>query len=293
MKRKGALFLALCVFLAAFCCRTPVQAAGGAPISAPGTHEKRTEKAVIDYSNTADGYVMVQYTASTSQRIKALVDGPATQYQYNLIPGVWAALPLSEGNGTYKITVYENVRDTAYAMIVSQDVSAVLTDEFAPFLRSNQYVDFAAAPNATAKAAELCAGAADPLKKVEAVYHYVVGNMTYDKQQAATVKTGYLPVLDDVLARRTGICFDYAALMAGMLRSQGVPCKLVIGYAGTAYHAWISVWTAEQGWIENVIWFDGSVWKRMDPTFASSGGQSESIMKYIGDGTNYSEKYFY
>ncbi|WP_365328385.1 transglutaminase domain-containing protein [uncultured Oscillibacter sp.] len=31
-----------------------------------------------------------------------------------------------------------------------------------------------------------------------------------------------------------------------MLRSLGVPCKLVVGYAATskpAYHTWISVWT--------------------------------------------------
>jgi hypothetical protein len=31
----------------------------------------------------------------------------------------------------------------------------------------------------------------------------------------------------------------------------------------------------------------------MDPTFASSGNQSESIMKYIGDGSNYTVKYLY
>ena len=107
------------------------------------------------------------------------------------------------------------------------------------------------------------------------------------------MKSGYLPVLDTVLAKKTGICFDYAALMTGMLRSQGVPCKLVVGYAGTAYHAWISVWTKENGWVDGAIYFDGSTWQRMDPTFASSGKQSASIMAYIGDGSHYSAKYFY
>ena len=81
--------------------------------------------------------------------------------------------------------------------------------------------------------------------------------------------------------------------MTGMLRSQGVPCKLVVGYAGTAYHAWISVWTEDTGWIDGVIFFDGAVWQRLDPTFASYDNQSDAIMEYIGDGTNYSEKYFY
>ena len=118
-------------------------------------------------------------------------------------------------------------------------------------------------------------------------------NITYDKQLAANVKSGYLPVLDTVLTKKTGICFDYAALMAGMLRSQGIPCKLVVGYAGSAYHAWINVWTEENGWVEGVIYFDGTSWQRMDPTFASTGKESASIMKYIGDGKNYSAKYLY
>ena len=107
------------------------------------------------------------------------------------------------------------------------------------------------------------------------------------------MRCGYLPVLDTVLAEKKGICFDYAALMAGMLRSQGIPCKLVVGYAGTAYHAWISVWTEASGWVEGAIYFDGTTWQRMDPTFASSGKGSESIMKYIGDGSNYTVKYLY
>ena len=108
-----------------------------------------------------------------------------------------------------------------------------LEDEFAPFLRPNQYVDYGSAPNTVAKAAELTSGLAEPLDKVKAVYDFVVENITYDKQLAASVQSGYLPVLDTVLAKKTGICFDYAALMTGMLRSQEVPCKLVVGYAGS------------------------------------------------------------
>ena len=152
-------------------------------------------------------------------------------------------------------------------------------------------MNFDAAPNTVATAASLCAGTADPLAKVTVVYHYVIGNITYDYDLAATVTSGYLPNLDSVLAGGKGICFDYAALMTGMLRSQGVPTKLVIGYAGEVYHAWINVWSESTGWVDGVIFFDGTSWQRMDPTFASSGGQG--IMEYIGNGANYSAKYFY
>ena len=261
--------------------------------TASGTAEKRNEKAVIDYSNNKDGYVMVQYTASTSKRLKVQVKGPTTTYTYNLTAGAWTTFPLSDGNGNYQVVVYENIEGTKYASVLSVSCTVTLTDEFAPFLRPNQYVDYSVAPNTVAKAAELTAGLTDPLKKVEAVYNFVVTNLTYDKQLAATVQSGYLPVLDTVLAKKTGICFDYAALMTGMLRSQGVPCKLVVGYAGSAYHAWISVWSQSTGWIDGAIYFDGTSWQRMDPTFASSGNQSQSIMAYIGDGKNYTSKYFY
>lgn len=261
--------------------------------TAPGTLEKRSEVAVIDYSNTKDGYVMVQYTASTAKRLKAQVKGPTTTYTYNINPGQWTTFPLSDGNGRYQVVLYENIQGTKYAAVLSVACDVTLTDEFAPFLRPNQYVDYASAPNTVDKAAQLTQGMTDPLKKVEAVYNFVVKNITYDHQLAATVQSGYLPVLDTVLATKTGICFDYAALMTGMLRSQEVPCKLVVGYAGSAYHAWISVWSETTGWVDGAIYFDGTTWQRMDPTFASSGNQSQSIMAYIGDGKNYTEKYFY
>ena len=69
--------------------------------------------------------------------------------------------------------------------------------------------------------------------------------------------------------------------------------RLEIGYAGTAYHAWLSAYTEDTGWINGIIRFDGTDWSLMDPTFASSANESESIMQYIGNGANYSAKYQY
>jgi len=258
-----------------------------------GDLQKKNSSAVIDYSNTEHGYVMVKYTAQTNQRLKAQIKGPTTKYTYNVTAGQWEVFPLSDGNGSYQITVYQNVTGNKYASVLSLTTVVELADEFEPFLHSNQYVDYDAAPNTVAKAAELMEGIEDPLEKVEVVYDYVVKGLSYDKELAATVKSGYLPVLDTVLESKKGICFDYAALMTGMLRSQDIPCKLVVGYAGKAYHAWISVWSEDTGWVDGVIWFDGDSWQRMDPTFASSGNSSKSIMAYIGDGANYSAKYFY
>ena len=94
----------------------------------------------------------------------------------------------------------------------------------------------------------------------------------------------------DLLITGTG---SIGIAMAAMLRSQGVPVKLVVGYTGSLYHAWLNVWSEESGWVDAVIYFDGSDWKLMDPTFASSAHSSASIMKYIGDSANYTAKYLY
>ena len=260
---------------------------------ASSTAVRKNSEALIDYSNITDGYVMVKYTASSTKRLKAQVKGPTTTYTYNVTAGKWETFPLSDGNGAYQVTVYKNIADTKYSTVLSASFKATLKDEFAPFLRPNQYVDYGCAVNTVAKAQELTKDRTEPLEMVKVVYDYVVTNLTYDRQKAATVQSGYLPVLDTVLAEKKGICFDYASLMTGMLRSQGVPCKLVVGYAGTAYHAWINVWSEETGWIDGAIYFDGTSWQRMDPTFASTGKQSAKIMAYIGDGKNYTVKYIY
>lgn len=300
VKRAAALLLAL-ILLAGYGgsvgCAAPAEKEEELPVlllpEASGKAVQKNTRAEIDYSNTADGYVMARFTASTDKRLKVQITGPSTTYSYDLSAGSWVTFPLSDGDGQYKVMVAENTTGTKYAVVVSVSFQVKLTDEFAPFLRPNQYVDYSAAPNSVKKAAELTKDITDPLEKVAKVYDYVIGELTYDKEKAKNVKSGYLPVLDSVLEAKKGICFDYASLMAGMLRSQGVPCKLVVGYAGKAYHAWINVWTEEAGWIDAVIYFDGAAWQRMDPTFASSGKSSESIMKYIGNGSNYTAKYLY
>ena len=260
---------------------------------ASGVFVEETDRGVIDYSNTADGYVMVRVKEETGNRWKVQVKGPSATYTYNIAAGDWETFPFSDGNGTYRVTLLENVERSKYAQVQSVSVKVTLTDEFAPFLRPNQYVDYGDAEQTIKKAAQLSEGRTTELEKVQAIYEYVIHSLTYDSELAATVQSGYLPDLDAVLEAKKGICFDYASLMTGMLRSQSVPCKLVVGYAGEVYHAWISVYTEKDGWIDGVIYFDGAAWKRMDPTFASSGEQSDEIMKYIGDGTNYTEKYLY
>lgn len=255
-----------------------------------GIQEKRNDKAVIDYSHINDGYFMVQRIAETDHRYKVLVKVKNLTYNYNIDTGDWAAFPLSEGDNTYQVQVLENVSGTKYANVISVSFQAKIDDPFAPFLRPNLHVNYLNAPNTMEKGAELTSGCEGPLSKVDAVFGFITSTINYDYLLAATVETGYLPDLDRILKRKRGICYDYSSLMTAMLRSQNVPCKLVFGYVGKIYHAWISVWVEEEGWID-VIHFDGKTWQRMDPTFTAAGTRDETVKKYVGNGNNYAVKY--
>ncbi len=249
----------------------------------------------MDASNISDGYVMIAYTGSSQEKLKVIITCPSkVKYTYNLTDGgEYEVFPLSDGNGKYNITAYKNITGIKYSTIYSKDITVNLESEFAPFLLPNQYVNYTPESKVVQKANELVNNKEDELEAVKEIYQYVVTNITYDKVKIKNVKSGYLPDLDDVLKKKKGICFDYAAVMTAMLRSQDIPCKLVIGYAGSVYHAWINVYTEESGWINKAVFFDGANWKLMDPTYASSGKQSKSIMKYIENEKNYSAKYLY
>ena len=269
--------------------------------TAPGTLTKSNQKAAIDYSNTADGYVMIKYLQTTTKELRVRVTGPnSVKYDYRLkSSGEYEVFPLSAGNGSYTIAVFEQIEGSRYATANSVTATVTLKDEFAPFLRPNQYVNFKEDSAVVKKAAELVKGVDDFYGKVAAVFNFITSTIKYDKDFAAAVgrgeHAGYVPVLDTVLANKKGICFDFAAVMTGMLRSQSIPTRLVIGYAGQAYHAWIEVYSEKDGWV-STIQFDGKSWKLMDPTFMSSAtnaAQTEEVMKYIGDGSKYTACYLY
>ena len=260
---------------------------------ASGTEVYSNDDASIDASNAAEGYVMVKYTGDAA-KVRMLIETPAgNTYNYLMdLDGNYDTYPLSGGSGTYKIGVYENLHDDQYATAFTQSVNVTLKDEYSMFLYPNAYVDFTASSNAVKKGQELAEGASTDIDVVKNVYHYIIKNVDYDYDKAETVQSGYVPVVDETLATGKGICFDYASLMGAMLRSQGIPTRLEIGYAGTEYHAWVSVYTAETGWIDNIIQFDGAEWTLMDPTLGSYASDSQ-VKKTLNDDTYYQLKYKY
>jgi hypothetical protein len=259
--------------------------------SADGDTEYTCDTAVIDASNTSEGYVMVNYTGS-NEKVKLQVTGPDSVTQTYNLHGGFEVFPLTAGDGTYSIGIFEciDAGENKYSTALSQDISVTIENEFGPYLYPNQYVDFDAGSKTVAKGAELAKPASNDLDVVANVYNYVIEHITYDYDKAATVASGYLPDVDEILQINTGICFDYASVMATMLRSQGIPTRLEVGYKGEEYHAWVSIYIEDVGWINGIIQFDGSTWRLMDPTFASTSSSPE---KFVTEDDDYLTKYIY
>ena len=261
--------------------------------SADGVTVYQNDLASIDASNTSQGYVMVKYNG-TNEKVKLQITCPDQSCYTYLISdrGAYDTFPLTAGNGSYALQVLENVAGDTYTVSLAQSINVSIEDEFLPFLYPNQYVNFHTDSKAVSKGSDLAKDTYSDLDVVQNIYNYVIKNISYDTEKAQNVSYGYVPDVDDTLSSKKGICFDYAALMTSMLRSQNIPTKLEVGYSGDAYHAWISTYIDDKGWVDDIIQFNGDSWQIMDPTLAATN-DSAAVKKYVGDGSHYVVKYTY
>ncbi|MCL2538817.1 MAG: transglutaminase-like domain-containing protein [Oscillospiraceae bacterium] len=276
---------------------------------ASGDFVQTSSEGEIDYSNVADGYVMVKYKGDSTAGITDVKVGITTpnkergMYTYNLPQdGEFYTFPLTEGDGVYVVSIFKRREGNAFNHLLAVDLNVVMDDEFKPFLIPHQKIVFSSESLSVKLAAELTKETDGLLRKVESVYKYVIGNIRYDKDKAIAAGNGelqaYIPDNDQILRSKMGICYDYATLTAAMLRSTDIPSKMVFGYASVGagtdpvYHAWISVYSTESGWVDKVIEFTSNGWTRMDPTFSSSSND-KTMAKFIGDGNNYTDDFLF
>lgn len=244
------------------------------------------DKVLVDYSNSNDGYILAKTKTYDHSRIKIMIIKDDEKYTYDLNKELeFESYPLNMGDGTYSVKAYENLSDDEYALLYSLDIEVSLDNEFTPFLYPNQIVDYNSDTKCIAKSFELVKDDTTDLDRVDHIYHWVLDNVTYDWDKVEQVQGKYvLPVLDDIYDNGKGICFDYAAIMAAMLRVQHIPTKVVTGMVSEGYHAWIEVYIENMGWIKPHVYFNSGKWTQMDPTYDAMD------RNYDGD---YSVKYTY
>ena len=217
--------------------------------------------AYIDVSSVAKGYVAV--SAKSDRRLKFMVVTDE-KYYYDLSnEGDVSIFPLQSGDGEYIFRVMEHVSDNKYAVLFETIADVKMDDEFQPYIRTNDYASYTKESDCVVMAGEFAASSTDALDYIGKVYKYVCEN----------------------------VCFDYASLTASMLRSQGIPTKVIFGYVAPddLYHAWNMFYTKETGWVSVEFKVNEKEWTRMDLTFSANG----SDQKFIGDGSNYADVYQY
>ncbi len=208
------------------------------------------DKGIFDLSQISSGILGIRYLNPTNKRVRLLIDKEGTRYTYNLKgDNSLESFPLQSGNGDYKVSIMENTQGTKYRFVLTEIIQMKLNEANKLYLGSIQMINWNENMAAINKAKELTAGTEKDAEKIKAVYEFVVRTIKYDYDKLNNLPSTYLPIIDDTLKTQKGICYDFASLTASMLRSQGIPTKLVMGYAEgvSGYHAWNEIYVESTG----------------------------------------------
>lgn len=205
---------------------------------------------------------------------------------WDLTPGIEYNIPLEGGSTEYAVSVTpvgkvckhlmteEQYELSATIPTLAAKFTAEISDPDSLYLVSRPDMDYKNAPEVSTKALELTKNCKTDAEKIAAVYEWVGRNISYDhakyaktRAEEAAQKNGARPdncnynpnssnhwdysgnnydSVDNIMAAKSGICGDYAALTTAMLRSVGVQCKYVEGPAyfnssNGENHAWVAV----------------------------------------------------
>jgi hypothetical protein len=246
--------------------------------------------AFVDTSNASKGYVGAAATSGSKLKLQVTKNGQSMNYD---MPndGSPVIVPLDMDSGTYTVAVMQNTSGSRYIELYSTSVNAQIESEFAPYLVPNVFCNYNENSAVVAKAKELTQDAKNEGDALRLIYTWVESNISYDNNKANELsgKSGYIPNPDETLQSQTGICFDYASLTASMLRSLGIPCKIITGYVSPngVYHSWNMVWI-NGSWKSIHFTVSPRDWTRIDLTFAANGAGDT-----VGDGTDYTDRYVY
>jgi transglutaminase-like putative cysteine protease len=225
----------------------------------------------------------IKYTSTEVKKTKVLIQFGESKYQYNIKSAdKFQFFPFQLGNGEYQIGVYENIEGTKYAPIAQEKVTIKLDDATKVFLNSIQLIDWSDKMNTVILAKELTKNKTTDKEKIEVCYEYMVRQFKYDFDKLNNLQYDYIPTVDDVVKKKLGICYDYSAVFASMLRSLDIKSKLVMGYTPNVkeYHAW------------NEVMVDGN-WVTVDTTYDSQMYAANIKYTFEKPKSDYSTTYEY
>jgi hypothetical protein len=207
----------------------------------------------IDTTSIQNGVVKITLKTGKDNTYRLVVEKGNQRMTYYLNnDGTVESFPLQAGNGDYKVSILENVEGNKYRYLKSETFELNLKDSKLVYLNSVQNIPWNEDSTAVKIAAKLTKNMTKDKDKINAIYNYIVNNIQYDYNKHSGLKSDYNPDPEATLKSGSGICYDYSSTLAVMLRSVGVPTKLVKGYSENAigFHAWNQVYDSETGkWI--------------------------------------------
>lgn len=126
------------------------------------------------------------------------------------------------------------------------------------------------------RADDLVSGAGDDFEKLVRLTEWVYNNVEYDKSAVFSIGASNALNSRQVLDIRRGVCKEFSHLLLGLLRSQKIPARYVVGFVYNGKE-----WGAH-AWVEADV--DGK-WVPADPTFGEAGvlDASHVVMAYGQD----------
>ena len=208
----------------------------------------------------------------------------SVEYQYKIV-GEKIAIPLQCGPNEYTIRTIELTADGKAKQLAEKFQTKVTigeVDETKMFVHASPFVNIDASEEAIPSFQKIIDSKKKNEDKIKDVYNIIIKEYTYDTEFAKIAKSGYLPVIDETYEAKMGICYDYAVLFAGVLRSIEIPTKLVMGYAsdigkGEEYHAWNQVYVGGK-WVEYDATAGASAYQA-GKVYASAGTRKMQIVK--------------
>jgi len=236
-------------------------------ISRPELAPEEKPEEIISTQYAHLGLVQICYNSDSEAKLKLQVLNGDNKIVYNLRgDGSVESFSLQYGSGEYTVRIMENVEDDQYMAVETKKFEAQIDDEIDVYLNSIQNVnwDYDKLPIEDVPYIvyeSLSTGESRLLYECsEDLYFFVTDNIDYDNDKINTLPYNYLPDIEETYTDKSGLCYDYASLFASMLRSIGVPAKLVKGYTSeqpNVYHAWTEVYIEGR-------------WMILDPTMGSN-----------------------
>jgi transglutaminase/protease-like cytokinesis protein 3 len=242
----------------------------------------------VDLSNIMDGYLLIDYqgpydrmgidvscmdangvvhemnSSINSDTDANVSNAHVTPYFSYPVGSGWQGYALPYGSGTYTIKArpYYSTQKCSHAKDIATFTFDANFEEVAPYQYRNAYSQYDENSISTSLATYLLSDAMEKKgraltdkEKTEAIMTFVRANITQQSKANCSV----FPDIESALTTGRGKCNERASAAAAMLKSQGVPVKIIHGYVlrnqddKRIYHAWLNVY------------MDGK-WAMYDPT---------------------------